>query len=135
MLDRSQPLYTVLRILVLQVLVTVVLTLVCSITSDPGKALSALVGGCIASLGSGWMVLVVFRRQRDPSPERLISSLYIGEIGKFLFVMAFFALAFKKLAPLARPENALVMFLAFLLVQAVIWLWPWLDLTGRAKNK
>lgn len=94
----------------------------CVFSTD--MAISLWVGGGIAVAANGWMALVMFRPQTANSTQSLLMGLYVGEVGKFLFVMAFFAIAFKKLDLLGVPRNALAMFLAFLLVQAVMWLWP-----------
>lgn len=112
-----------LRLLVVQAALTFFLG-IGAYGYNPELATAVWVGGGVATAANGWMTLVMFRRRAARSPESLLLSLYVGEIGKFLFVMAFFAIAFKKLSLLAEPGNALGMFIAFLLVQAVIWLWP-----------
>lgn len=114
---------TVLRLLGIQAVVALLLGLA-GYGDSPETAFSLWVGGSIGVAANGWMALVMFRPRAASSPEGLLVSLYVGEIGKFLFVMAFFAIAFKKLSLLSEPYNAFAMFLAFLLVQAVIWLWP-----------
>jgi len=114
---------TVFRLLGVQVVAALLLTLAgYGVSSEMGT--SFLVGGGVAVAANGWMALVIFRPRAASSPQSLLASLYVGEVGKFLFVMAFFAMAFKKLSLLEEPRNALAMFLAFLLVQALIWLWP-----------
>jgi ATP synthase protein I len=114
---------TVLRLLGVQVVATLLLALVgYSVRLEMGA--SFLVGGGAAMAANSWMALVIFRPRAASSPRSLLISLYVGEAGKLLFVMAFFAIAFKKLDLLGEPRNALAMFLAFLLVQAIMWLWP-----------
>jgi F0F1-type ATP synthase assembly protein I len=114
---------TILRLLGLQLIVALLLGSAVFVFSVEA-ALSCWVGGAIAIVANGWMALVVFRPRAASSPQSLLISLYVGEMGKLLFVMAFFALAFKELSLLREPRNALVMFVAFLLVQAAMWLWP-----------
>lgn len=124
----------VLRLLGLQVVVTLLLGFIgCGF--NPELGVSLLVGGGVATTANSWMALVIFRRRAASSPGSLLMSLYVGEIGKFLFVVAFFAIAFKKLALLGQPGNALAMFLAFLLVQAVIWFWPLAGSRAKARNE
>jgi len=119
----GQDRITVLRLLGVQVVATVLLALAgYGVSSEMGASL--LVGGGVAVTANSWMALVVFRPRAASSPQSLLVSLYVGEVGKFLFVMAFFAIAFKKLSLLGEPHHALAMFLAFLLVQALVWLWP-----------
>lgn len=117
---------TVLRILGLQGLVLLALV-VPAYWLERAAGVSVLAGGAIALAVNSWMAWMVFRPRAGSSPQGLVSSLYGGELVKYLFVMAFFALAFKKLAALREPHNALLMIVAFLLVQAVIWLWPWVE--------
>lgn len=119
----GQDCIKVLQLLGVQVGLTFLITLM-GYGAGPETATSLLVGGGVAVVANAWMALVVFRPRAASSPQSLLISLYVGEAGKLLFVMAFFAIAFKKLRLLGEPNNALAMFLAFLLVQAVIWLWP-----------
>lgn len=91
---------------------------------DTPAALSLILGGGIGLLGNSWMALVVFRPASAPAPERLVWGLYVGEAAKFLFVMAFFAIAFKAVGILAEPRNAMLLFVSFVVNQMTVWLWP-----------
>ena len=113
----------VLRLLFLQALLTLMMTAV-GWYYDPEFAVAMLTGGLIGFLASLWMAVVLLRPSAVETPGRLLGALYVGEIGKYLFVMAFFAIAFKKIAIVREPHNALLMMGAFTATQLVIWLWP-----------
>ncbi len=106
-----------------QGLVTIVISVLGWIHSRDA-AISLLIGGGICTLGSGWLAFVGFRPSATRPAKEILASFYLGEIGKFLLVMILFILAFKKVAILKEPHNALLMFLAFIVVQSVVWLAP-----------
>jgi len=117
---------TVLRLIGVQALATLLLGWLAS-GIKPEAAIACWVGGGIATAANSWMALVLFRPRAASSPESLLLSLYVGEVGKFLFVMAFFAIAFKRLAVLQLPANAMFMLMAFAAIQVLHWLWPLIE--------
>lgn len=125
MLEQSnrQDRLTVLRLLGFQAVLVATAGLL-GLMIDTAAALSLILGGGIGLLGNSWMALVVFRPASTPTPERLVWGLYVGEAAKFLFVMAFFAIAFKTTGMLAEPRNAMLLFASFVVNQMTVWLWP-----------
>jgi ATP synthase protein I len=125
----------ILRVLLLQGLLTVMMA-VAGWCFGAKAAASLLTGGLIGLLTSIWMALVLLRPSAG-TPSGLVSAFYVGEIGKYLFVMAFFAIAFKKIVFVREPHNALLMLGAFAITQLVIWLWPLLtvNVDGRTENQ
>jgi len=91
---------------------------------SPMAGASFFIGGAIGLIANSWLAFVIFRPRAASSPEKLLKSLYLGEVGKFLFVMALFAIAFRAAPILGQPENALIMLLAFAATQVLHWLWP-----------
>lgn len=125
-----------LRLLLLQALLIIIMAATaCVISKD--FAWSVLVGGGIGFLATTWMILVLLRRSAAQTPDKLLGALYIGELGKYLFVMAFFAIAFKKIVFVREPHNALLMIGTFAVTQLVIWLWPLLTVKvdGRTESR
>jgi ATP synthase protein I len=106
-----------------QCAVSVALAL-CGWLYSADAAISLLTGGMICTVGSAWMAFVGFRKSATRPAKEILVSFYIGEIGKFLFVMILFIVAFRKLPLLRAPDNALMFFLAFILVQMVMWFAP-----------
>jgi F0F1-type ATP synthase assembly protein I len=124
------------RLFLLQVfLAAVMVTASCWVSKS--AVVSVLVGSLIGLSTSVWMALVLLRPAASETPGKLLGALYIGELGKYLFVMAFFAIAFKKIVLVRDPHNALWMIGAFAITQLVIWLWPLLTVRvdGRTENK
>jgi F0F1-type ATP synthase assembly protein I len=119
----TQDRLTVLWLLGLQVLL-IVLAGASGLLVDDEASLSILLGGAIGFAGNCWMALVIFRPVTGSTPQRLVWGLYVGEAGKFLFIMAFFAIAFRKVGALAEPRNAMLLFASFVANQMIVWLWP-----------
>lgn len=122
-LSDKQDRLTVLGLLGFQALL-IALTGVSGLLVDNQASFSIVLGGVISLAGNCWMALVIFRPAADSTPQRLIWGLYVGEAGKFLFIMAFFAIAFKKVGALAEPRNAMLLFASFVANQMIVWLWP-----------
>jgi ATP synthase protein I len=99
-----------------QAAVTATAALAAAALADRRAALSALIGGGIATLGSLVMAGLVFGGRRA-DPQRVLGMFYVGEAVKVAVVMVLFVLALKwvDLAPLA-------MFLAFAATFLVYWI-------------
>ena len=100
-----------------QAAVTVTATLIAWGVADRRAALSALLGGGIATLGSLVMAALVFGGGRAMDPQRVLGMFYLGEAVKVALVIVLFVLVLKlvNVAPLA-------MFLAFAATFLVYWI-------------
>ena len=85
--------------------------------ADRRAALSALLGGGIATLGSLVMAGLVFGGRRAADPQRVLGMFYVGEAVKVAVVIVLFVLVLKwvSVAPLA-------MFIAFAATFLVYWI-------------
>jgi ATP synthase protein I len=100
-----------------QAAVTVTATLIAWGVADRRAALSALLGGGIATLGSLVMAALVFGGGRAMDPQRVLGMFYLGEAVKVALVIVLFVLVLKlvNVAPLA-------MFVAFAATFLVYWI-------------
>jgi ATP synthase protein I len=100
-----------------QAAVTVTAALVARGVADWHAALSALLGGGIATLGSLVMAGLVFGGGRAMDPQRVLGMFYLGEAVKVALVIVLFVLVLKlvNVAPLA-------MFVAFAATFLVYWI-------------
>ena len=83
--------------------VSATVTLAAWALSGPRAALSALLGGGIATAGSLAMAGLVFGGDRDASAQRALSALYVGEAVKLAVVIVLLVVVLKwvRVAPLA----------------------------------
>jgi ATP synthase protein I len=100
-----------------QAAVTVTATLIAWGVADRRAALSALLGGGIATAGSLVMAALVFGGGRAMDPQRVLGMFYLGEAVKVALVIVLFVLVLKlvNVAPLA-------MFVAFAATFLVYWI-------------
>jgi F0F1-type ATP synthase assembly protein I len=100
-----------------QAAVTVTAALIAWGVADRHAALSALLGGGIATLGSLVMAGLVFGGGRAMDPQRVLGMFYLGEAVKVALVIVLFVLVLKlvNVAPLA-------MFVAFAATFLVYWI-------------
>ena len=100
-----------------QAAVTATATLLAWGVADRRAALSALLGGGIATLGSLVMAVLVFGGGRAADPQRVLGMFYLGEAVKVALVIVLFVLVLKwvNVAPLA-------MFVAFAATFLVYWI-------------
>jgi ATP synthase protein I len=100
-----------------QAAVTVTAMLITWGVADRHAALSALLGGGIATLGSLVMAGLVFGGGRAMDPQRVLGMFYLGEAVKVALVIVLFVLVLKwvNVAPLA-------MFVAFAATFLVYWI-------------
>ena len=85
-------------------------------------ALSALFGGLICLVPNAYLVFRAFSCSGARAAKKIVQEFYRGEAGKFVLTCCGFTLVFV----LIRPLDAVALFSAFILVQAVSWLTPWL---------
>lgn len=87
-------------------------------------AISALIGGWIATLSNAYFGLQAFRYSGARSAQKIVQSFYRGEAGKFIITIVSIAVAFKFVEVLQVRQNSLTMFMTFALVHLVGWFAP-----------
>lgn len=87
-------------------------------------AIALFTGGIICVTANLWLALVAFRPPLGASPQKILAAFYVGELGKFVITALLFLLAFKQIALLKHAPYAATMILAYVLVQAIAWLYP-----------
>lgn len=105
-----------------QVLLATIIPLITLLVADKTAALAALSGGWIATIANAYFAIQAFRYSGASASSQMLKAFYRGETGKFVIVMLLFIAAFRFLE--GGKENALLILLAFVLVQSVAWLAP-----------
>ncbi len=90
----------VFRFILTQLMVTIVLSVIL-LFFDRIVAYSSLAGGLIATLANTWFAIKVFRVKSTVAAETLLTTFYVGEIGKFVFTGAMFIIAFILIKPIS----------------------------------
>jgi len=90
----------VFRFILTQLMVTIVLSAIL-LFFDRIVAYSSLTGGLIATLANTWFAIKVFRVKSTVAAETLLTTFYVGEIGKFVFTGAMFIIAFILIKPIS----------------------------------
>ena len=101
----------VFRFILTQLMVTITLSAVL-LFFDRVVAYSSLMGGLIATLANAWFAIKVFRVKPTVAAETLLTTFYVGEIGKFLFTGAMFMIAFV----LIKPISVVALLLTYLFI-------------------
>ena len=101
----------VLRFILTQLVVTIVLSAIL-LFFDRVVAYSSLMGGLIATLANAWFAIKVFRVKPTVAAETLLTTFYVGEIGKFVFTGAMFMIAFV----LIKPISIVTLLLTYLFI-------------------
>ena len=101
----------VFRFILTQLMVTIALSAVL-LFFDRVVAYSSLIGGLIATLANAWFAIKVFRVKPTVAAETLLTTFYVGEIGKFLFTGAMFMIAFV----LIKPISVVALLLTYLFI-------------------
>jgi ATP synthase protein I len=78
----------------------------------------------ICSLANLWLAVVAFRPTLGKPPGQMLAAFYVGEIGKFVVTALLFLLMFKNFALFKQPNYALLVFIAYALVQCTAWAYP-----------
>jgi ATP synthase protein I len=112
-----------LQIVVAQVTVSFVLALM-GLVFGSQVAIVILIGGMICSSANLWLAVIAFRPALGKSPGNMLAAFYRGEIGKFLVTALLFLVVFKYVAAARQPSYALLIFLAYALVQCTAWAYP-----------
>ncbi|PCJ38759.1 MAG: F0F1 ATP synthase subunit I [Moraxellaceae bacterium] len=87
-------------------------------------ALSALIGGWIATASNAYFAFQAFRYSGARAASQMVKSFQRGESGKFVITIVLMLVAFKYVPALQIKENALAMFTAFIAVLMVSWFAP-----------
>jgi ATP synthase protein I len=114
---------TAFNIVITQSLVTLMVGAV-GLTINKQLAIALFTGGAISVVANLWLVLIAFSPPLGSSPQKILAAFYVGELGKFFITALLFLLAFKLLALLKHAPYAATMILAYVLVQAIAWLYP-----------
>jgi ATP synthase protein I len=93
-------------------------------------AISLFAGGIICVTANVWLALVAFRPVLGAPTQKILAAFYVGELGKFVITAVLFLLAFKQIALLKSAPYAATMILAYVMVQAIAWLYPLLRSPG-----
>ncbi len=112
-----------LQIVAAQVVASCVLSLLGLVFSSQ-VAIAILVGGVICSLANLWLAIVAFRPGLGKSPGEMLAAFYVGEIGKFVVTALLFLVVFTRFSLFKQPTYALLIFIAYALVQSMAWVYP-----------
>lgn|GEM_PF-568843 len=112
-----------LQIVAAQVVASCVLSLLGLVLSSQ-VAIAILVGGVICSLANFWLAIVAFRPALGKPPGEILAALYVGEIGKFVVTALLFLVVFTQFSLFKQPIYALLIFIAYALVQSMAWVYP-----------
>ena len=113
----------VLQTVAVQLLATLVISAL-AILGDRNIAISMFAGGIICVTANLWLALVAFRPPLGASPQKILAAFYVGELGKFVITALLFLLVFKQIALFQHATYAASMILAYVVVQAIAWLYP-----------
>jgi ATP synthase protein I len=112
-----------LQIVAAQIVASCVLSLLGLVFSSQ-VAIAILTGGMICSLANTWLAIVAFRPALGKPPGEILAALYVGEIGKFVVTALLFLVVFTQFSLFKQPIYALLIFIAYALVQSMAWVYP-----------
>ena len=107
------------RITAMQAVITALLSLG-SLIDGSTASLSALLGGLICLIPNAYLTFRAFSLSGARAAKGIVQEFYKGAAGKFVLTGLGFALAFSQI----RSINAVILFSAFIVVQAVHWFAP-----------
>lgn len=87
-------------------------------------AISALIGGWIATLSNAYFGAQAFRYSGARAAQKMVQSFYRGEAGKFIITIVFILVVFEFVEVLQEKRNALSLFVMFSSVHLVAWFAP-----------
>lgn len=107
------------RLLLLQAVITVLLSVVVGLYGGYLAAASAVLGGLTCLLPNVCLAVVMFRHRGANRAKLIVNSFYKGEAGKLALTILLFALVFKytKIIPM-------VFFAVYIMVQMGFWFAP-----------
>ena len=103
------------RLVYVQLIITVVITLLSYAFSGLVMAYSVLLGGAVYILPNIYFVRSALKSGGLQTPQSILGRFYIGEGQKFLLTMAMFAICFA----LIRPLHAVSFFAAYILIMII----------------
>lgn len=112
-----------LQIVVAQAVVSAVLSLLGLVFSSQ-VAMAILSGGVICAFANLWFAIVAFRPALGKPPGELLAAFYVAEIGKFVVTALLFLLVFTRFLLFREAIYALLIFIAYALVQTMVWVYP-----------
>ncbi|MEE9333264.1 MAG: F0F1 ATP synthase subunit I [Granulosicoccaceae bacterium] len=129
-MDQAKKRLRVIKwMLLVQLLTTLLFAIVAWLVRGQVAGYSALLGGFICWLPSCYFAYRAFRYKGARAADKIVRSLYAGEVGKMFLTMALFTIVFVRV----RPLDALALFAGFVIVQSVNWFVPFF--TSRAEYK
>lgn len=111
------------QIVAAQFVVTLLIGLV-GLAINQKIAIALCTGGFICVAANVWLALVAFRPPLGASTSKILAAFFVGELGKFVITAVLFLLAFNQIALFKNASYAATMILAYVLVQAIAWLYP-----------
>ncbi len=106
--------------LMVQLLTTLLFALAAWLIKGQVTGYSVLLGGFICWLPSCYFAYKAFRYKGARAADKIVRSMYAGEVGKMFLTMALFTIVFVRV----RPLDALALFAGFMVVQSVNWFVP-----------
>ncbi len=103
------------RLVYVQLIITVVITLLSYAFSGLVMAYSVILGGAVYILPNIYFVRSALKSVESETPQSILSRFYFGEGQKFLLAMAMFALCFT----LIKPLHVVSFFAAYILIMII----------------
>ncbi len=103
------------RLVYVQLIITVVITLLSYAFSGLVMAYSVILGGAVYILPNIYFVRSALKSVGSETPQSILSRFYFGEGQKFLLAMAMFALCFT----LIKPLHVVSFFAAHILIMII----------------
>lgn len=118
-MEYSQRFGGVRRLLLGQILITILLALAAGLISGVTAMTSVLLGGIVHIVPNAYFAKKMFRYQGARAAKKIVRSFYQGEALKILLSVALFALVFHFFTIIAW-----LFFATYILVQMVFWFAP-----------
>ena len=103
------------KVIVGQLVATIVMAAISLLLSGTITAYSALLGGLISAVPNSYFALQAFKYQGARNADRVVKSFIRGEMGKILITLVLFALSFTLITSL----NELALILGFIVTHFV----------------
>lgn len=107
------------RLLLIQLGVTILITLIALVAKNATAAISAVAGGLVCIVPNAYFAIKLFRHTGARAAKQIVNGFYKGEALKLMLSIALFAIVFKFL-----KTNPLVFFVAYIAAQMVFWFAP-----------
>jgi ATP synthase protein I len=106
-----------------QGLVTLVIVALASWPGGREVALSALIGGGIATVASGWAGFQLWLHPGNRQPNRAATAAIRAEVGRVAIVLLLLWLTLKHWPEARQGAPAIMLFAGFFVVQLAGWIW------------